>query len=107
MLLVIMLPVLILFLLPGGSMAGARWFWLLAVLIVLLVWSMLGRPADDGLQPFAHPRPLAPGEQPDAVLRSMNVDEAVEVPSGVRIFRGTLKNDAENAFATLRQGVGP
>jgi membrane-associated protease RseP (regulator of RpoE activity) len=37
----------------------------------------------------------------------MNVDEAVEVPPGVRIFRGTLRQDAERAFDSLKSEVGP
>jgi hypothetical protein len=44
-----MLPLLILFLLPGGSMAAGLLFWMLAFLSVLLVWFILGRPADEEL----------------------------------------------------------
>ena len=56
-LLVVMLPLLVLFLLPGGSMAGVLWFWLLALVAVLLIWSMLGRPPDDDLPVFGSPFP--------------------------------------------------
>ena len=37
----------------------------------------------------------------------MDVDEAIEVPPGVRIFRGTLRQDAERTFDSLKQEVGP
>ena len=90
-LLVVMLPLLVLFLLPGGSMAGVLWFWLLAFLAVLLIWSMLGRPPDDDLPVFASPRPLSPEEQPASVSRVLTVDEGVEVSQGVRLFRGRLR----------------
>jgi membrane-associated protease RseP (regulator of RpoE activity) len=106
-LLLTMLPLLILFLLPAGSMAAGLWFWLVALLSVLLVWSVLGRPEDEGLPIVAGPRQLQLDEQPGAVRRHMNVDEVLEMQPGVRVFRGTLKEDAESAFASLRQEVGP
>ena len=106
-LLVVMLPLLVLFLLPGGSMAGVLWFWLLAFLAVLLIWSMLGRPPDDDLPVFASPRPLSPEEQPASVSRVLTVDEGVEVSQGVQIFRGRLRGDPESAFAELKRQIGP
>jgi hypothetical protein len=103
----IMLPLFILFFLPGGSIATGLLFWMLAFLSVLLVWFVLGRPADDGLPAFAGPRRLELEEQPGPIRRHMNVDEAVEVPPGVRIFRGTLRQDAQRAFDSLKAEVGP
>lgn len=82
-LLLIMLPLLILFLLPGGSMATGLLFWLLAFLSVALVWSFLGRPADDGLPVVDGPRRLELEEQPATIRRHMNVDDAIEVPHAV------------------------
>jgi membrane-associated protease RseP (regulator of RpoE activity) len=107
MLLLITLPLLILFLLPAGSMAAGVWFWLLAFLSVLLIWSILGRPADEQLTAAAGPRQLSLEEQPSAIRRHMTVEEATEVPPGVRIFRGTLKEDAETTLAKLKEEVGP
>ena len=57
-LLLIMLPLFILFFLPGGSIATGLLFWLFVLLSVVLVWSVLGRPADDGLPAIAGPRRL-------------------------------------------------
>ena len=106
-LLLLMLPLLILFFLPGGSFAGAAWFWVLALLTILLLWSMLGRPRDEdlGSQPTA--RTLKVDEHPDFVRRHMKVDEAKELPPGVRVFRGTLRDDAQQAYADLKQQLEP
>ena len=106
-LLVVLLPLLVLFLLPGGSMAGVLWFWLLAFVAVLLIWSMLGRPPNDDLPVFASPRPLSPEEQPASIRRVLTVDEGVAVPQGVQIFRGRLRGDPESAFAELKREIGP
>jgi hypothetical protein len=64
-LLLTMLPLLIFFLLPAGSLAAGMWFWLVALLSILLVWSVLGRPEDEGLPMVAGPRQLQLDEQPD------------------------------------------
>jgi membrane-associated protease RseP (regulator of RpoE activity) len=106
-LLLIMLPLFILFFLPGGSIATGLLFWLLVLLSVVLVWSVLGRPPNDGLPAFAGPRRLELEDQPGPIRRHMDVDEAIEVPPGVRIFRGTLRQDAERTFDSLKQEVGP
>src|SRR5688572_112635 len=90
-----------------GSMATGLLFWLLALLSVALVWSILGRPADDGLPAVAEPRRLELAEQPGPIRRHLDVHEAIEVPPGVRIFRGTLRQDPEHALGSLKQEAGP
>lgn len=106
-LLAVILPLLVLFLLPGGSMVGALWFWLMAFLMVLLIWSVLGRQPDDDLPAFAGPRPLLSEEQPAPVRRVLAVEESLEAPEGIRIFRGRLRQDAESAFAELKKEINP
>jgi membrane-associated protease RseP (regulator of RpoE activity) len=104
--LIVVLPLLILFLLPAGSMAGVVWFWLLAFFAILTTWLLLGRPSDDRLPAFAGPRQLPSEQQPASVRRFLNVEEGVEVPPGVQIFRGTLRGDADEVFSELKNEIG-
>ena len=106
-LLIIVLPLLILFLLPAGSMAGVLWFWPLAFFAILIMWLLLGRPSDDRLPAFAGPRQLRSEEHPGSVRRFLNVEESIEVPPGVQIFRGTLRGDADHVFSELKKEIGP
>jgi energy-coupling factor transporter transmembrane protein EcfT len=44
----LLLPLVILFLLPGGEMIGGiGWFWLVLLLCFVMSWMMLGRPRSD------------------------------------------------------------
>jgi membrane-associated protease RseP (regulator of RpoE activity) len=106
-LLLLTLPLLILFFLPGGTIIGAIWFWLFAFLTILLLWSMMGRPEDEGFPAAPSTRTLSADEHPDLVRKHVDVDEAVELPPGVQIYRGTLRDDAEQAYADLKRGFGP
>ncbi|HWR54050.1 MAG TPA: site-2 protease family protein [Bryobacteraceae bacterium] len=104
--LLLTLPILVLFLLPTGAMMGAVWFWLVVALTVVLIWNVLGRPANESVPAFAGPRPLAPEEYPPSLRSVLQVDEAVEMEAGVQVFRGALREDADRAFADLKQGLG-
>jgi len=106
-LLILVLPLLILFLLPAGSMAGILWFWPLAFFAIVIMWLLLGRPSDDRLPAFAGPRQLRSEEHPGSVRRVLNVEESIEVPPGVQIFRGTLRGDADQVFSELKKEIGP
>ena len=106
LLLLVTLPMLLAFLLPAGSVAGAIWFWLLALGTVLLIWTVMGRPADEDIPAFTGPRRLTPEDQPPTVGRVLAVDEGMEMPPGVRIFRGRLREDADRAFADLKKEMG-
>jgi membrane-associated protease RseP (regulator of RpoE activity) len=106
-LLLFFLPLLILFLMPAGSMAGALWFWPLIFFSILIMWVLLGRPSDDRLPAPVGPRPLRPEEHPGSVRRFLTVEEGVEAPSGVQIFRGTLRGDADQVFSELKNEMGP
>ena len=107
LLILITLPAVLLFL-PGGANAGALWFWLLALLTIVALWVMIGRPAEtDPAAAAPQLRAIHPGDEPESVRRIMAIDDATEDPSGVRAFRGTLNVDAEHALATLRNDLGP
>jgi hypothetical protein len=108
LLILITLPAVLLFLLPEGGFAGALWFWLLALLTVVALWIMIGRPAEtDPAAAAPQPRTIHPGDQPESVRRIMAIDDAIEDPNGVRVFRGKLNDDAEHALATLKNDLDP
>ena len=88
-LVLITLPAVLLFLLPEGGIAGALWFWLLALLTIVVLWVVVGRPADtDHAAAAPRPRAIDPDDQPESVRPIMPIDESIEDPSGVRVFRG-------------------
>lgn len=104
--LLLIIPLLVLFLLPAGTTMGAVCFWLVVALTVLLIWTVLGRPTNEGVPALAGPRPLTPDEYPASLRRVLRIDEAVEMEAGVRVFRGALREHADRAFADLKQEVG-
>lgn len=103
--LVLLLPLVALLLLPGGTAtSGGIWFWMILLLCVWMVWLMvLRRFAEVPRQEVATegPRMLLPDEQPDAVREVMNVRIATE-ESGVAVFRGPLTQPADVAFTRLQ-----
>jgi hypothetical protein len=101
------LPLVALFLLPAGTAAQAIWFWPFAMLILLLLWFLIGRPRDEDVPVAAGPRPLSLEDEPPAIRRHMDVDEAVELPEGVRVFRGTLREDADQAYDSIKREADP
>jgi hypothetical protein len=69
-LLLLTLPLLILFFLPGGGIIGVIWFRLFALMTILLLWSMIGRPEDagSGTPPFNDVTPLSRGRKALSVV---------------------------------------
>jgi membrane-associated protease RseP (regulator of RpoE activity) len=107
LLLLLTLPLLILFLLPAGSFASVVWFWMFAFLTIVMLWLLMGRPADNTPPPSEQPRELPPEEQPDLLRRHMHIEEAMEFPQGVKVFRGNLHEDAGRAYEQIKQEVEP
>ena len=86
MILAILLPLMILFFLPGvGLMLGMVWFWLLLVISFLMMWTLLGIPREAvATAPYVAtpvPPPLsrapAPEEVPPAIHEVMDVRVAL------------------------------
>jgi membrane-associated protease RseP (regulator of RpoE activity) len=104
MILCILLPLFILFLLPGGAfLHGGMFFWmglLLCFWILSLLFGTTGASA-----PAATPHLLTTEEQPGAVREVMDVRFAEE-EAGVQTFRGPLREPAAAAYAKLKRLLG-
>jgi len=104
--LLVLWPVMMIFMMPGGSaFIGPSWFWLVLLVSFWLLLGIGGR----GPVPVTEetgPRMLHEPEQPAVVREVMRVDVATEQPEGTRIFRGRLNQPAESAYARLRTTLG-
>lgn len=101
--LALLLPLVIMFLLPGGSLvSGGLWFWLVLLVSLWMIWTLFGGTptAEKVVEP--EPRMLPPDEQPQAVREVMNVRLATE-DAGVRTFHGPLCEAPATAFEKLKQ----
>ena len=104
LILALLLPLVILFLLPGGALVrGGPWFWLVLLLCFSVIWALLapspraaGRAAEPAFQV------LPPEEQPEVVREVMNVRLATE-QAGVRTFHGPLREPAGTAYDKLQR----
>ena len=99
-------PLVILLLLPGGTwLTGGLWFWLILLVCLWMMWMVLapaGRTMAEAPAEDLGPRMLHPDEQPAVVRDVMDVRVATE-EGGVSVFRGRLREPAEQAHARLRQ----
>jgi len=104
--LLVLWPLMMLFMMPGGGLlVGPFWFWLFLLVGLSILLGIGGHqpvPATEDTGPRMLPEP----EQPAVVREVMRVDVATEQPSGTRIFRGRLNQNAESAYARLRAGLG-
>jgi membrane-associated protease RseP (regulator of RpoE activity) len=107
-----LLPLIILFLLPGVHvMTGTLWFWGVFLLTLLVVWLLLGapeepmreRPAPESRRVEPH---VIPGEQIPAVVGEIMQVRVATEQDGVSLFRGSLSQSPEQAYDTIRQAVG-
>jgi len=104
MILCILLPLIILFLLPGGEVLhGGLFFWV-GMLICFWLISMLCGTHEERV-PETTARMLTEEEQPVAVREVMDVLFAEE-DNGVRVFRGRLREPAAAVYAKLKRTVG-
>ncbi|MCC6659516.1 MAG: site-2 protease family protein [Phycisphaerales bacterium] len=109
LMLLLMLPLAVLFLMPGtGMVLGTMWFWLALMLCLWMVWMVLGVPCDESApvaSVSAGPRALATDELPPVVRRVMDVRLATE-HNGVLAFHGPLKEPADQAYEDLKREAG-
>ena len=100
--LAVLLPFAVLFLLPGAAPAyGGFWFWVILLACFWLMLSMIGEPAEVASEPQG-PRMLHENEQFAAIRDVMDVRIATEDRSGVRTFRGHLRESAAGAYDKLK-----
>lgn len=104
----LLMPVLFLLTMPGGTMMGGlSWFWLIMLLCFWMMGSMVGRATDESVETVTGERAenllrmLAPEEQPGIIRRVMDVRLATE-KHGISMFRGPLLEPAEQALKDLR-----
>lgn len=101
----LLVPLIALLLLPGGTMLSeGLWFWLILLMCVWMLWMMLAAGREEKTPQDveqAGPRMLGVEEHPDAIRELMDVRIATE-EADVRVFRGRLKTSAETAFLRLQ-----
>lgn len=102
LILLILLPLALFFLTPGGGLlAGGIWFWIGLLVSFWLIWKILGRPTR-GQEESKPETTLLPAEQqPDVVRQVMNVKIAMD-QAGVKMFRGGLRESATTAYEKLK-----
>ena len=101
--LAVLLPFVILFLLPGAApLHGGFWFWVILLACFWLMLSMIGRPTEAASDPQG-PRMIHEDEQSADIRDVMDVRIATEDVSGVRTFRGRLRESAAGAYDKLKQ----
>lgn len=108
LILLLLLPLALLFLGPGGAVLGpGLWFWAVLLVCFWLLLLMLGMPEQvDGMSPARFPRMLPEPEQPDVIKDVMAVNIATEDPAGVKVFRGRLRESASGVYEQLKRAVG-
>lgn len=107
LLLMFIVPLAVLFLAPGGAMVGGHvmWFWLMMILSVWLIWMLMGTPHEqDTVSAPPKPKELPQEDWPEAVAAVMDV-EVARTDSQVRIFRGHLQIDADEATERLNASL--
>ena len=102
----LLMPVLFLLTMPGGTMMGGIfWFWLILLLCFWMMGSMVGgasTEANDTQRLRNQLRMLTAEEQPGIIRRVMDVRLATE-NQGVRVFRGPLLEPADQALDDLQR----
>jgi len=101
----LLIPVLFLLTMPGGTMMGGIvWFWLIMLLCFWMMGSMVAATDEEGgcHRPRQQLRMLTPEEQPSIIRRVMDVRLATE-NQGVSVFRGPLLEPAEQALDDLQR----
>ena len=109
--LLMVLPIAVLFLLPGGAtMLGAIWLWLFLLLCFWMLFWAVGAPARASVGSIQRQRPLRPEVLPPETIPE-GVHEVMDVrlaaqQEDVEVFRGPLKEPPDAAFQRLKQTLG-
>lgn len=104
LILVLLLPLAVVFLMPGGGfVAGGFLFWVALLICFWMIAKILGTPEAVGQPEPRGPRMLPDDEHPQAVREVMTVNVATEGADGVQIFRGQLRQPPHEAFAALKR----
>ena len=101
----LLMPVVFLLTMPGGTMMGGIiWFWMILLLCFWMMGTMVAATNGEGSshRPRQQLRMLAPDEQPEIIRHVMDVRLATE-NQGVRIFRGPLLEPAGQALDDLQR----
>jgi membrane-associated protease RseP (regulator of RpoE activity) len=104
LILTLLLPLMILFLLPGGPLVrGGPWFWLMLLFSFFVIRGLLA-PSPRAAEMTAEPeiQMLPPEKQLEVVREVMNVRMATE-EAGVRTFHGRLLEPALQAYDKLQR----
>jgi membrane-associated protease RseP (regulator of RpoE activity) len=104
LILTLLLPLVILFLLPGGALVGGGpWFWLVLMLSFFAIRALVSRPPVS-TERAAEPefKVLRAEDQLEVAQQVMNVQLATE-EAGVRMFRGPLREPAATAYVKLQR----
>ncbi|MEX0712349.1 MAG: site-2 protease family protein [Pirellulales bacterium] len=101
------MPLVVLFLLPGGGFfVSSLGFWLLLFLTFLLVWMLLPA-APPPREETVLVRPLEPyADHLPSVVDSFIEPQVVREDHGVLVVRGALRQPADIAFTRLREALG-
>ena len=101
--LVVLLPFAVLFLLPGGApLHSGFWFWAILLACFWFMLSTLVGPEEPASEPQG-PRMIHQDEQSADVRDVMDVSIATEDLSGVRTFRGHLRESAAGGYGQPRE----
>ena len=103
----ILVPIAILFLLPGRQLfVGSHWFWMALVVSFFIMLFLLGKPDPEDVEEPGRPatRMLYNEEQPAAVRQVMSVEVATE-EGKIQRFRGQLREPAESAYEILKRDL--
>lgn len=104
LILCLLLPLIAVLLLPGGTtLTGGLWFWLILLMCLWMLWMM---PHEPGQEPLADnvqagPHMLADEHLPELIRQLMDVRVATE-DQGVLLFRGRMKMPAASALERLQ-----
>lgn len=101
----LLIPVVFLLTMTGGTMTGGVfWIFLILLLFFWMMTSIVGTvasKAQESTESEPQIRMLPPDEQPEIIRRVMNVRLATEA-NGMSVFRGPLREPADQALDALQ-----
>lgn len=95
-----------LLMLPESSFLHGLSLWLSLLFGLLWIWLLFGMSRRSPAQPNTPrpPRMLFPEEQPESIRQVMDVHLAMD-QDGVQVFRGPLREPADQAYDTLKHSI--